>query len=251
MKLEHKEESKIIKFLNGRGFYLVVCICFIAIGIAAWTGVQGMKIVGNNQTGSAHSSGVPSRDVQGSISDTDTQSTDSESGLVSSFLESTFEEDTANDTESSGYNDSSKPEDTEAVAATYFINPVLGEVIKGYSATELQYSMTFGDMRIHKGIDIAADEGASVVASGDGVVSKVYTDKMLGTVVEIDHGNGILVKYCGLNSKPSVSVGQNVDSSTVIGAVASVPSESVEQHHLHLEFYLNGESVSPLQYISE
>ena len=140
-------------------------------------------------------------------------------------------------------------EEAASPAATYFISPVLGNIIKGYSDSELQYSMTYRDMRLHKGVDIAADVGTPVTAAGDGTVIAVYKDVFEGRVVEIDHGNKIIVRYCGLNSAPCVKEGDRVDSSTQIGTIDNIPGESVEEHHLHVEFIKDGKFVSPEDYI--
>ncbi len=249
MKFKNKSRSKIIKFLNGKAFYAVLCVCLVGVGVAAWSGVEGFRRL-NASSGSDNGSltgqvesnsnvlpSVPSTsskfDISGTASNPKNDKTENSSKLESK-LPSTPE-----------------VEQTAAPVATYFVSPVLGEVIKGYSDTELQYSMTMHDMRMHKAMDIAADSGTPVVASGEGVVKSIFKDAMLGTVVEIDHGNGITVKYCGLNAQPSVNVGDIVDSSTRLGSVDVIPIESVEQRHLHLEFYKDGKSVSPADYIMQ
>lgn len=247
MKLKNKSRSKIIRFLNGRAFYAVLCICLVGIGVAAWSGVEGFRRLNassgsdnNSLTGQVESEinvlpSVPSTsskpDISGTVSNSKNDMAENLSKLESK-LPSVPE-----------------VEQTAAPVATYFVSPVLGEVIKGYSDTELQYSMTMHDMRLHKALDIAADSGTPVVASGEGVVKSIYKDAMLGTVVEVDHGNGITVRYCGLNAQPSVSVGDIVDSSTRLGSVDVIPIESVEQRHLHIEFYKDGKTVPPSDYI--
>lgn len=240
MKNSNKKSDKIIKFLNGKMFYAIMCVCFIAVGAVAWNGV---KSLGSNSKNTVSSQ--PS--VTAKLPDTGRLF-----GKIDTSSESRISE--SADTPSATKRDntpSPKTETAEAVspAAKFFIQPVLGDVIKGFSDTELQYSLTFRDMRLHKGIDISADFGTPVTAAGDGTVTAVYSDPYLGTVVEIDHGNGITAKYCGLNSAPSVSEGDTVDSSVRLGTVDTVPSESVEQSHIHIEFTLNGKAVSPTKYI--
>lgn len=245
MSNKNKSKSKIIKFLNGRAFYVVLCLCFVAIGVAAWSGVEGMKIMNaekqNNSNSSVNSgSGGDVLQVIPPIS----------SVITPSFDENDQNDNTESETEAIKPSES-ETEEVAAPVATFFVNPVLGEVIKDFSDTELQYSMTMCDMRLHKAVDLKANEGTPVIASGDGVVTDVYTDVMLGSVVEIDHGNGIIAKYCGLNEEPFVKKGDTVDSSKQIGTVGVIPSESVEQRHLHLEFFKNGKAVSPMNYIQK
>ncbi len=239
MKVKNKSKSKIIRFLNGRAFYAVLCLCFIALGVAAWSGLEGMKIMNaerdDNSTSSLNSS-----------SEVDVL----QIGTPSSAL--TSEEDNSNNIESETEAVIPSEPVTEEVAApvaTFFVNPVLGKVIKGFSDTELQYSLTMCDMRLHKAVDLEANEGTPVIAAGEGTIVDVYTDAMLGSVVEIDHGNGIVAKYCGLNEEPFVKKGDTVDSSKQIGTVGIIPSESVEQRHIHIEFFKNGKAVSPMNYI--
>ena len=245
MSNKNKSRSKIIKFLNGRTFYVVLCLCFVAIGIAAWSGVEGMKILDaekqNNSTSSVNSgSGGDVLQVIPPIS----------SVITPSFDENDQNDNAESETEAINPTES-ETDEVIAPVATFFVNPVLGEVIKDFSDTELQYSMTMCDMRLHKAVDLKANEGTPVIASGSGIVTDVYTDVMLGSVVEIDHGNGITAKYCGLNEEPFVKKGDTVDSSKQIGTVGVIPSESVEQRHIHLEFFKNGKAVSPMNYIQQ
>lgn len=240
MKDSNKQSGNIIKFLNGKAFYVIMCICFIAIGVAVWTGVEGF--------GSRNDDTAPSTASESKV----LPDTGRLFGKIENDISKSGSE--KSDMSSDAGSETAVPsvdETAEAVspAAKYFIFPVIGEIIKDFSDTELQYSLTFRDMRLHNGIDIAADSGTPVIASGDGTVTAVYSDPYLGTVVEIDHGNGIKVKYCGLNAAPSVSNGDTVDSSVMIGTVSTVPSESVDQNHLHVEFSLDGKAVSPLKYL--
>ncbi len=247
MKVENKHRSKIIRFLNGKTFYVVLCVCFLAIGIAAWSGVEGLKNIERSENPSSEPKvsvpSVPSQPLDTGLVDDDG---DEQAKLPD---DGSFE--TQSESEIESESDSEQSEQAAAPVAGFFINPVLGEVLKDYSATELQYSMTMRDMRLHKAVDIAADQGTPVIAAGEGVVTQVYSDPMYGTTVVIDHGNGIEAKYCGLNTSPAVKVGDTVDTSTQLGTVDIIPCESVEQRHLHLEFYNDGEAVSPMDYIAQ
>lgn len=242
MKNKNKSGKNVINFLNGKGFYAVMCICFIAIGVAAWSGMEGLKNKrGKNSTASlppvVSNQGTDTAKVPSAPEKTDEQ-------MPTPSADIPKKSESKTDTVEKG-----SAEEAVSPAATYFISPVLGDIIKGFSDSELQYSMTYKDMRLHKGVDIAADVGAPVTAAGDGTVIAVYKDVFEGSVVEIDHGNNIIVRYCGLNAMPCVKEGDKVDSSTQIGTVDNIPGESVEAHHLHIEFIKNGKFVSPEDYI--
>ncbi|MBQ8801318.1 MAG: M23 family metallopeptidase, partial [Clostridium sp.] len=56
--------------------------------------------------------------------------------------------------------------------------------------------------------------------------------------------------YSNLADKPAVSVGQEVDTGTVLGTVGNTAiAESAMPAHLHLEMTRNGEAVDPAIYL--
>ena len=146
----------------------------------------------------------------------------------------------------------SEPYSSEAEApaesnntAVVFSMPLQGEIIKSHSEKELQYSATFGDMRIHTGLDIACEVGTSVSAAGDGKVLSVEESSTLGTVVTVEHSGGITTMYASLKDV-KVKAGDKVSAGDIIGAVGTVPSECADQSHLHFEAEKNGHSADPL-----
>lgn len=250
MKVENKTKAKIIKFLNGKTFYVVLCICFVGIGVAAWSGVQGFKAI-NELNNPRNKSSNPSMVSDSPLITGDNNSSQDDSAAASEDKTGSSVADKSSGIGTDAGEPETKVEETAGTVATFFINPVLGTVIKDFSDSELQYSMTYRDMRIHKGVDISAAAGTAVTAAGSGKVTAIETDALYGSLVEIDHGNGITARYCGLNGTPCVNVGDTVDSSTQLGTIDVIPCESVEERHLHLEFYLNGKAVSPLKYINQ
>ncbi len=107
-------------------------------------------------------------------------------------------------------------------------------------------------IRMHKGIDIAAQEGTPVYASAAGVVSLVrnrYTpNRGYGREVVVDHGNGIKTRYAHL-SKILVRVGQKVNRWDKIGTVGQ--SGRATGPHLHYEVIVAATQVDPVRYILE
>lgn len=134
-----------------------------------------------------------------------------------------------------------------------FIAPVSGTVAKSHSLEVPVFSLTLGEWRVHTGIDIACEEGASVFASEAGVVSAIYSDPMLGYTVEITHKNDLKTRYSNLSSESSsLKVGDTVALGDRIGAVGdSSLSELAEEPHLHFEVLLKDVKVNPLDYINE
>jgi hypothetical protein len=100
--------------------------------------------------------------------------------------------------------------------------------------------------KVHKGIDIKANEGVPVMSTADGVVFKVTTEKGWGNLVVIDHGNGLTTWYAHLKDF-SVKKDQKVSKGQTVGHVGNTGYSTAP--HLHYEVRLNGESVDPMDYI--
>ena len=151
-------------------------------------------------------------------------------------------------------NDEKPPvEDAKPEPKLSFIAPVSGTVSKNHSLEVPVFSLTLGEWRVHTGIDIACEEGASVFASEAGVVSGIYSDPMLGYTVEITHANDIKTRYSNLTGdSSSLKVGDTVALGDKIGVVGdSSVSELAEEPHLHFEVLLKDVKVNPLDYINE
>ena len=98
---------------------------------------------------------------------------------------------------------------------------------------------------MHEGIDIEADVGSHVHATGDGVVSYVGPRGGYGNVVEIDHGFGYSTLYAHLE-KPLVREGQRVKRGEVIALSGNTGLSTGP--HLHYEVIKNGVHVDPTAY---
>ena len=152
----------------------------------------------------------------------------------------TPDEDTGNENESAG----------QKLA---FVSPVVGEVTKQHSIDTPVFSNTLNEWRVHTGIDISVDEGTDVFCSADGVVTKVYSDPLLGKTVEVTHEGGIVSIYSNLaTASISVNEGDEIKSGALLGKVGDTSlSELADEAHLHFGIKVNGVSVNPLDYISE
>ncbi len=99
----------------------------------------------------------------------------------------------------------------------------------------------------HDGLDIVAPQGSAVYAAAGGVVSHITrTRQGLGNVVEINHGNGYVTRYCLLGDI-SVSGGQKVRRGQKLGTVGV--TKTVAAPHLHFEVLYNGEVRDPVNYL--
>ncbi len=104
--------------------------------------------------------------------------------------------------------------------------------------------------KLHTGVDIGADKGASIVAANKGTVIMAHYDKSgYGNMVVVDHGGGITTLYAHA-SKILVKVGQEVKAGEVIAKVGSTGLST--GNHLHFEVRVNGEPKDPMKgYISK
>lgn len=142
----------------------------------------------------------------------------------------------------------------EAVAASAenknegFIYPSNGEVIKEFSGDQLIYNEATEDFRTHNGMDFKMTEGEQVVAVFDGVVKKVEKDDLWGVVVEIEHSDGIITRYAGLQSEDFISVGKQVKKGDIIGGAGKSGVVESGEAHLHFEILKNGEYENPGYY---
>lgn len=104
--------------------------------------------------------------------------------------------------------------------------------------------------KMHIGVDIGADKGASIVAANSGTVIMAHYDKNgYGNMVVIDHGGGITTLYAHA-SKLLVKVGDKVKSGQTIAKVGSTGLST--GNHLHFEVRVNGEPKDPMKgYLSK
>ena len=131
-----------------------------------------------------------------------------------------------------------------------FTNPVLnGTIIKGYSNTELQYNQTLKQWEAHFGIDFTSSSGSNVVACYDGTIKEVTSNSLYGTVVSIDHGDGLVTVYKSLNNV-NLTEGTTVKQGDILGQIStSASNELKDGEHVHFEVWKNGSIVDPSNYL--
>lgn len=94
----------------------------------------------------------------------------------------------------------------------------------------------------HSGLDIAAPEGARIIAPAPGRVAAVGDYFFNGKTVLVDHGQGLVTMYCHM-SATSVAVGDTVREGDLLGAVGE--TGRVTGAHLHWSVSLNDARVDP------
>ena len=131
------------------------------------------------------------------------------------------------------------------------MSPVEGAPIFGYSMEALSYNQTTRDWRVHNGIDLAAEEGAKVMAAADGEVYTVYEDDTLGHTVVIRHNDGYTTCYSSLSDQVSVKPGDKVTMGETIGYAAdSAIVESTLGSHVHFSVTHYDEPMNPEEFLA-
>jgi len=101
---------------------------------------------------------------------------------------------------------------------------------------------------LHKGLDIATNHGALVVAPSDGVVIFAGMESGYGKVLVLDHGYGVKTRYAHL-SVIDAKVGDRVVRGAKIGSVGNTGRSTGP--HLHYEVRVNGMPENPRKFILE
>lgn len=138
-------------------------------------------------------------------------------------------------------------------ATVTYSNPLLNSTIyKGYNNETLVFNETLKQWESHMCLDLLATTTTSVCAIYDGVVKDIYTNYLEGTVVEIQHANGLVSKYASLDEDVKVEEGDSVKSGEEIGnASASANSQQNIGNYLQLTIFdENNNKVDPSNYLS-
>ncbi len=233
--MKYYKTSKFTKMITSTGFIVMTACLLIAVGAIGWFALSrsntAVETPGENSS-------------QQEYPKTDNSYNDVESDKQIALEEpSTSTNDNVSDvpyTESKESTSEVKPQ-----KAT-FVLPITGNISKGYSDTALQYSATYGDMRLHTGVDILCENGSNIKSVGDGTVKSIVDDANFGKVITIEHSNNITVKYCGFSN---INVKENtaVAAGDIIGTSGEVPCECADKPHIHIEVFLDGNITSPLE----
>jgi murein DD-endopeptidase MepM/ murein hydrolase activator NlpD len=123
-----------------------------------------------------------------------------------------------------------------AVAAAPYQRPVRGAILRHYEPPPTPYAAG------HRGIDMAAPVGTTVVAANDGVVA--FAGPVAGRLfVSIDHADGIRTTYSFL-SLIGVKQGQSVERGDPVGASGTGDGSSPEPH-LHFGARTGADYIDP------
>ena len=142
--------------------------------------------------------------------------------------------------------------------------------IPGYTAISSPFGKrtapTSGASTFHKGTDIPAPEGTTLIATCDGEITFIGFLGGGGYTITITNVDGLKISYCHVSPNYIVSVGQLVEQGEIIGNVGpkyvygvvgnnykdasgNPTNGATTGCHLHIGFRENGEYVNPMDYL--
>ena len=228
------------------GLIIAIAIAIIIVALAAWFALSRLNSGGMGDMVSDIKSELSSvyDDTKSDIkSEFNSLTSDIESeynDLTSSYTSDITSITSSGSTMPTGDNVSSVPYEKT------FTLPCEGKILKAFSDKELVYSKTFGDMRLHSGVDIACKKGTSISACGDGKIIGIDESSQYGTVVSLELSDGITAKYASLKDL-KVKLGDKVKSGDILGVTTTVPAECNDEEHLHFEIYKDGIATDPFE----
>ena len=99
--------------------------------------------------------------------------------------------------------------------------------------------------KVHRGVDIAVEEGEDVYSGVKGVVTYSGERGNYGNMIELERNDGLKVRYAHL-SKINVSIGQLVNEGEKIGESGNTGMSTGP--HLHYEVLIEEIPVNPLKF---
>ncbi len=242
--------QRMADIMEGKGFYIVLFLCVTAIGISGYYLCSSFFQPLSLSQETLH----PMEGQSETLSLPEQRPTPTPPVAIAPSAPAEESASPATTAETPSEAETSEPpKDTGTVAkATVFTWPVRGTVSRGFSLEVFAYDATMGDWRVHDGMDIEASLGTEVMSVSTGTVKCVSEDALMGTMVTIDHGDGLESIYANLNAQPTVNQGDGVGVGTVIGAIGnSAIAESNSPSHLHFELRKDGKAVDPTAYLPE
>jgi murein DD-endopeptidase MepM/ murein hydrolase activator NlpD len=122
--------------------------------------------------------------------------------------------------------------------------PVDGPVGSGFG---FRTDPITGRPALHTGLDFPAEAGAPIVAAAGGVVITSEQHPQYGSMIEIDHGNGLVTRY-GHASKLIARRGDLVRRGQLIARVGSTGRSTGP--HLHFEVLVDRVQQNPARFLA-
>ena len=219
-------KKKFSSGVNGRGYYIALVLCAVAIGITGFLYYRNADDTNTTLKNPPVTAGEAGATYQDDVQAVATQPGGEEGA-----------------TQPSAGKSAQKPENTKP--------PVEGKTVAEFSMDALSYNQTTRDWRVHDGVDIGAEAGTKVCAAADGEVYTVYEDETMGMTVVIRHESGYTTRYASLAQEVSVKPGDTVAAGQEIGCVGNTALlESEIGEHVHFSVSCDGIAVNPADFLA-
>ena len=213
---------------NGKGYYIALVLCAVAIGISGYLYYANTNEEEPAQLGGQDATVSATQEQPGHKDDLPVIATQPDEVTAAPTV----------------------PVETTRKAMKT-VSPVEGETVAVYAMDELGYNATTRDWRVHNGVDIAAQEGSVVCAAADGEVYTVYEDETMGMTVVIRHDGGYTTHYASLADGVPVNAGDKVKLGQTIGFVGNTAlMESALGEHVCFRVTCDGETVDPAEFLN-
>jgi murein DD-endopeptidase MepM/ murein hydrolase activator NlpD len=144
-------------------------------------------------------------------------------------------------------------EQTDAPPASKheFVLPLESYVVAQQASLDrLVYNPTLKEWRTVNGVIMSVEQDQDVKAVTDGTVVSVSDTLLQGTVITIDHGDGLTSKYLSLAESPAVKEGDVVKAGDILGQTSNRLKQYEHfKNQLYLEMQQVGKFVDPMTFL--
>lgn len=257
------DKEKMVRFLDKQGFYILLFLCIIVIGLTAlWT--SDFHLGGEQPPKESMEQEEPEDEavvlddwednlvdieIQDVINVPESQKSDSTEEVEEGFSAEAEGPDIVENAAQQEDGQKSSPAPELEIVLT---KPVMGEILVDYAVDELVYSRTLREYCTHPGIDIECPIGSEVKAAMAGTIESIEEDPLMGIVITMDHGNGLKTLYANLSTKDMVQEGQQIaEGQTISGVGRTAICEIADAPHLHFEVIKDGENKDPKEFFAD
>ena len=259
--------EKLLRFLNGKGFYIALVLCLAAVGGSGWYLWQEYRTAKTlaAQVSQVQPVTVDPADTEpepapspAEASPEQTSEAPAAAPVPVEAPEEAPEEEAEEEPETpvretaAPLSSSEEEADEEAaVESAAWVWPLEGQVVSAFSAESLSYNAALKDWRTHDGVDLSAELDQPVAAAHAGTVISIRDDVLLGKTVTMDLGDGLTASYSNLSDELLVSSGDELAAGDLIGTVGDTAAgEHNDTPWLHFCVEQDGQAVDPLSYLS-
>lgn len=230
---------------KGLHFYTALGICILAVGVAAYTTYDSIKrFAGSDEDITASKTQQRHKTQSNNSSANNNKNTANKENHIEKNSDKPHSK-IKNSVNS--HRNHQKIISTNAESSGVIVYPTSKNIIKNFSGENPVFSKTLNDWRVHKGIDLAAEQGSKIKAITNGKVKEIYNDTLYGITMVIEHDGGFTAYYSGLGETTLVNVDDKVESGQEIASINNIPCEAADGYHLHLSIKKDDKFVNPTE----